>query len=405
SYQLQEIPLESLFNWINKETAISLSPSQLADLRLLILYKQPQTTEALFRLIKLLWLQDHRHEFKIREAFDKHCGKLLAELAQVKQLTLEEEPEKERAPDTTSASKDLDRDSRKDDLSPSNPVDDSSPYDLDEDNEEEAYVEEKDISDGPEAEKDVWLSLHDVHTDDQETGEGIPRYTESTSTLLDHPYIFREKFWPISTRKLEQRGRYFRSQKSKVEGRDINVLASLNKLIREGMLDTPLYQQVYKKESVPMYILSDYSAEMIPYLSYTRYITESLVKAIQPDAIRQYFFINHIDLNGTIQELGKNRDISYTKEWLHHISSQSIVLIFSDAGTTFNDSSRMEDIVTPTIHFLQELKKRTKRTIWFNPTPRNRWYTSAAFYISMFIDTIGPESENLLQTSELLKKW
>ena len=246
--------------------------------------------------------------------------------------------------------------------------------------------------------RSIWLQFgEDVKDREIQVGHSSKVATE----FLDHSYVFTPKYWPIPSRRLQQMWRYLRNERKKIVGEEINISATVEKIAAEKHIDQPIYERAYSPEAQDVQLLFDFGGSMTPYAELSEYLKNSLIYALKPKKLESFYFRNQPNKN-LFMDKGLFESLTIN-DWLRSLHRFSLIVIVSDAGAARDEMKR--ERVDKTRKFLKNVKVQTDRILWLNPLPRNDGMETSAFFISLFVEMLAVENDDLHKLSSILKKW
>lgn len=212
-------------------------------------------------------------------------------------------------------------------------------------------------------------------------------------SIRDTPFVFSDdKHLPLPSRKALQLWRKINTYSHRVEGREINVKASVQKVVKEGLLYEPV-RQYEKKGKIDFYLFIEHDGPMIAFQSWWQQLEKSLLASNKNSQLHAYYFNNYpLPIRGEQHKdfhlfLNRGHTQSHRfSEIQQELNKESIVLFFSDAGAL--DGSVNNNRIQETWAFIQRLQKFTRHLLWINPIPKNRWQNSSAAILSMLVPMV-----------------
>jgi uncharacterized protein with von Willebrand factor type A (vWA) domain len=359
------------------------------------------TKKALFNLCSCLWLTRQKHQIMFKDAFDKAYLELRQYLPEMEQIipAVEQNIIKGKPKEAGGNNAENLFSSDVTDLSQVKKPLAENPIDINEENDEE-------ISPSAIPQKSVFLNFKEV--EGLETAS-IKQDATQRKSVLETAFIFSDdKHLPLSTRKLSQLWKKLQNGNKKVEGNRIFVKKTVNKLVREHILERPVcHLERIGKQRFVIFIEND--REMVAFQDWANQLVQTLRDTHKNITVTTCYFSNFpIPL----------REETFHDFWVYdtplQLSSQRLsqllkqedkttkYLIFSDAGALNHhlDEERIEH----TWQFLAQLKQQGRKILWLNPMPKSSWAGNSAAYISSKTNMVTYTSEGLERGIKLLRE-
>ncbi len=211
-------------------------------------------------------------------------------------------------------------------------------------------------------------------------------------------FIYSGNFYSLKTNKILNIIKSLKHDEYDKVSSEINIEASIDKYIEQGLLVEPVYFSS-KSSNSELIILVDHSRSMVAFIDLIEYITRVMTKSDFLNIQKFYFY-----------EIPKQLlflNISHTKAEETEIVLQKLMnkntslLIFSDADSAYGmvDSDKIYEYQ----QFIERIKRKTKQIAWINPMPRKRWINTNATYIKRSIPMFTCTEQGLNSAIKVLK--
>ena len=228
---------------------------------------------------------------------------------------------------------------------------------------------------------------------DFSAGEGssdLDSDNQQESSIRDTPYVFSDdKHLPLPSRKALQLWRKINTYSQRVEGKQIDVKATVGRFAKEGMLHEPV-SEMEKKGKVNYLLFVEHDGPMIAFQSWWQQLEKNLMESNKNSQVKMYYFNNYpLPVRGEDYpdfHLFLNRSHTSSDRLsaiYQEINKETIVLFFSDAGAL--DGGANNNRVPETLKFIQAIQKNTRHLLWLNPIPKKDWSNSCAAILSMLV--------------------
>ncbi len=188
-------------------------------------------------------------------------------------------------------------------------------------------------------------------------------------------------YFPVNRRQMKQSWRYLRCLVREGPAVELDLIATVNKIGRQGILLNPVLVP-RRINRTQLLLLVDQDGSMIPFHVISRRLVETALQGGRLGRVGVYYFHNcptehfyHDSARLSAEQ------IDTVLAQLHQ--SQAVALIFSDAGAVrggFNpERHRLTKI------FLERLGKQVRCIAWLNPMPKLRWVNTTAQEIAHLV--------------------
>lgn len=227
----------------------------------------------------------------------------------------------------------------------------------------------------PESSPEVALEMDDV------VQLAKTKTREQFDSDADSSFLLFSDYLPLTKRQMKQTWRYLRRPIREGPLVELNVTATLEKIIQDGFfLDPVLVAQ--RMNRVELVLLLDVDGSMVAFHSLGDRIKETAMRGGRLGASRVYYFHN-CPVDYVYGGPGYSPAVR-VEEMLSGLSpNRACLLIFSDAGAARGGYS--EDRLELTERFLRQCQQRLRYLVWVNPVPMERWGMTTAGEIAKLI--------------------
>ena len=224
----------------------------------------------------------------------------------------------------------------------------------------------------------------------QET-EGVTLALDRGGIGLDQGYgdspepAVRRRFWcsqeylPLNERDLEYFWRFLQVFIPGGPSNEIDLTATVRQIARQGHFVYPSY----KPKRLNLYelvLFVDHEGSMASFETLTDRFVHSAQSAGVFHRVRPYYFYNYPKRWLYTDRL--HTDAAPVKAVINSLSAhKTIALILSDAGAVRNSANynRKQD----TTALIDDIRRKTRSLVWFNPMPADRWAGNTAAEIAL----------------------
>jgi len=188
------------------------------------------------------------------------------------------------------------------------------------------------------------------------------------------------EYFPVTRRQMKQSWRHLRRPVREGPPEELDVIATIEKIGREGILLEPVMVP-RRSNRAELALLIDQDGSMVPFHGLSRQLAETARRGGRLGGAGVYYFHDYPD--GYLYRDPARLEAQPIPEALASIAERAVVLIVSDAGAARGnlDSERVERTRT----FIQQLKQSVRRYAWLNPMPNTRWPGTTAGKIARFV--------------------
>ena len=214
----------------------------------------------------------------------------------------------------------------------------------------------------------VVQSIRRSTRDDLELELGRPRFSLLT------------EYFPVTRRQMKQSWRHLRRPVREGPPEELDVMATVEKLAREGMLLEPVLVP-RRANRAELVLLIDQDGSMVPFHALSRQLVGTARRGGRLGQAGVYYFHDYPD-DYLYRDPARTEARSMV-DVLLSIGEQAGVLVISDAGAARGHYD--EERVARTRLFLQQLKEYVRRYAWLNPLPNHRWSGTTAGEIARWV--------------------
>lgn len=214
---------------------------------------------------------------------------------------------------------------------------------------------------------------------------------------ISRKFLFNDYYFEVSPRQMQQICRFLPlTQKSAFE-EDIDVEQTIQQTVENGNLLKPAFRkrsQIHNK----VHLLIDHEGSMHAFEPLAEAFAQALQQAFaqQANSVEKYYFYNVPQKH--LFENTSHTAYTRTAPWIVQLKSErDAVIIISDAGAARNSNS--EARFKTTLRFLWQLKKHTKKIVWLNPLPQERWKNNMAERLQELVTMFYLDNVTDLQTA------
>jgi hypothetical protein len=180
----------------------------------------------------------------------------------------------------------------------------------------------------------------------------------------------------------------------------LDIEATINQTTKQGFWLAPVYRR-RQRNAAHLILLVDHGKSMVPFHRFTHDLVETarFESGLDEDLVGVYYFTN-VPVDYLHHDL-RMLERASVKELLSSWSSDTSILIISDAGATRGRRSR--ERIRATALFLHRLRQRTSLLAWLNPMPRRRWAGSSAEIIAHMVPSFQMDPDGLSAAIDVLR--
>lgn len=253
----------------------------------------------------------------------------------------------------------------------------------------EPHQSSSDDSDGSvsatdKSDKSEILSATDLtHTTDIDEPVRIAqaiRRNEYEDIKITSRYNLLTDYFPVTRRQMKQSWRNLRRMIREGRPEELDVTATIEKIVREGILLEPVLVPRRSNRS-ELLLLIDRDGSMVPFHSLSRQLTDVVLRGGRLKKADIYYF--HDYPNTYLYRDSARVEARLITEIFETAGERVSVLIFSDAGAARGKFD--ENRVKRTQEFILQLKEFVRCFAWLNPMPNQRWAETTAGEIARFV--------------------
>lgn len=176
------------------------------------------------------------------------------------------------------------------------------------------------------------------------------------------------EYFPVTRRQMKQSWRHLRRPVREGPPEELDVIATIEKIGREGILLEPVMVP-RRSNRAELALLIDQDGSMVPFHALSRQLAETARRGGRLGQAGVCYFHDYPD--SYLYRDPARLEAQPIPEALAAIGERAAVLIVSDAGAARGnfDPERLER----TRAFVQQLKQFVRRYAWLNPMPNDRW--------------------------------
>ncbi|AMW27647.1 hypothetical protein [Arthrospira platensis] len=215
----------------------------------------------------------------------------------------------------------------------------------------------------------------------QEVAVEIDDEVQLLKTITSEQFLLYSDYLPLTKRKMKQTWRYLRRPIREGPLVELDVTATIEKIIRDGFFLEPVLVP-QRRNRVELVLLLDVDGSMVAFHPLGDRLKETATRGGKLGASRVYYFHN-CPVDYVYGKPGYSEAVR-VEEMLRGLSpNRACLLIFSDAGAARGGYS--EDRLQLTERFLGQCQQHLRYLVWVNPVPRERWAMSTAGEIGKLI--------------------
>lgn len=218
-------------------------------------------------------------------------------------------------------------------------------------------------------------------------------------------FKFDKQALPINMREIELTWRHLKaSSNTPIQTELIDVRETVNEISKNGFVINPKYQlKNQKKKNLITFI--DHRGSMIAY----NYLNNAFLETISLQTGIKNSVFYYTDTPKYYRNNKAKSEMYVYKNQAHsdHLSIKSIfhnyidipILIISDAGAATNNISNNRLLLSE--KFIKLLYRFSRRIVWLNPLPQDRWINTSADIICELVDMFEANEEGLRNAMEI----
>jgi uncharacterized protein with von Willebrand factor type A (vWA) domain len=225
------------------------------------------------------------------------------------------------------------------------------------------------------------------------TGISFPRPLPGSAV----PFASWRELHTVTRRQMKQRWRYLRHMVRCGPSVELDVPATLRRLADEGMLRDAVLKPRRTNRASAIFLI-DSGGSMVPFHGLSQQFLEAVRSGGGLASCKIYYF--HDSPEAPAQEPGGKAPISIDT-LLPQLTRDTAVLILGDSGA----ARRSTDItrVVRSLVFADRVRTRTRRVVWINPLPRERWPGTSAELVAAGVPMFELSHAGLEQAIDVLR--
>lgn len=229
------------------------------------------------------------------------------------------------------------------------------------------------------------------------------------------PRLLLTEYLPVTERQMKQSWRFLRRMVREGPPVEINVPATINKLVRDGFLLTPVLQP-RRINKAALLLLLDQNGSMVPFKAFATRLANTAKETGHLAKLAVYHFHNCPPVQPT---LTPTLPADFYREHLLFKKPQCVqpvltsqvlaefeparpgVVIFSDGGAARGGWS--QERIESTATFIFQLRALgVEYMAWINPMPASRWQKSSAAEIAKFVPMLSLDAAQMSEAVQVL---
>lgn len=235
---------------------------------------------------------------------------------------------------------------------------------------------------------------------------------------MDIPYdsrLLRTEYLPVTERQMKQSWRFLRRMVREGPAVEIDVPATVDKLVRDGFLLTPVLRP-RRINKAALLLLLDQKGSMVPFKAFANRLAITAQETGHLAQLAVYHFHNcpPVPPNAAQALPGDFYQEHLVFQKPQCVAPQPVsealrefgptlpgVVIFSDAGAARGGWS--QERIESTATFIFQLRALgLERIAWVNPMPASRWENSSAAEIASFVPMLSLDAEQMNEAVNVL---
>lgn len=210
--------------------------------------------------------------------------------------------------------------------------------------------------------------------------QAVRRSTRDDLEIGRPRFSLLTEYFPVTRRQMKQSWRHLRRPVREGPPEELDVIATIEKIGREGILLEPVMVP-RRSNRAELVLLIDQDGSMVPFHALSRQLAETARRGGRLGQAGVYYFHDYPE--GYLYRDPARLEAQPIPDALAAIGERATVLIVSDAGAARGnfDPERLEQ----TRAFVQQLKQSVRRYAWLNPMPNNRWPGTTAGEIARLV--------------------
>ncbi|EDZ97156.1 VWA containing CoxE family protein [Limnospira maxima CS-328] len=218
-------------------------------------------------------------------------------------------------------------------------------------------------------------------------------------TITSEQFFLYSDYLPLTKREMKQTWRYLRLPIREGPLVELDVTATIEKIIRDGFFLEPVLVP-RRRNLVELVLLLDIDGSMVAFHPLGDRLKDTATRGGKLGASRVYYFHN-CPVDYVYGKPGYSEAVR-VEDMLSGLSANRVcMLIFSDAGAARGGYS--EDRLQLTERFLRQCQQHLRYLVWVNPVPRERWAMSTAGEIAKLIPMLECDRLGLQNAVKVLR--
>ncbi|MDT9190134.1 MAG: CoxE [Limnospira sp. PMC 894.15] len=218
-------------------------------------------------------------------------------------------------------------------------------------------------------------------------------------TITSEQFFLYSDYLPLTKREMKQTWRYLRLPIREGPLVELDVTATIEKIIRDGFFLEPVLVP-RRRNLVELVLLLDIDGSMVAFHPLGDRLKDTATRGGKLGASRVYYFHN-CPVDYVYGKPGYSEAVR-VEDMLSGLSAnRACMLIFSDAGAARGGYS--EDRLQLTERFLRQCQQHLRYLVWVNPVPRERWARSTAGEIAKLIPMLECDRLGLQNAVKVLR--
>lgn len=243
-------------------------------------------------------------------------------------------------------------------------------------------------------------TLYLEFSEDTSGREGAGESSSDSGSLLEHSFIFTDRFLPVRERRLQQIWRHVRFKADKIPGTELDLTATVMRIAREGGFVELAYAPRLEYRQA-FHFLIDHGGSMVAFEDMAIQLVETFRESLPEAHVSSRYFHNHPG-EYLFDDPYHTRAITVDAYLAQLRREPAALFIISDAGAMRGHMH--VDRVRATWEFINKLQPHIVQLLWLNPAPRERWVGSSAAYTSVFANMVEISQVGLQGLSGQLKQ-
>ena len=216
--------------------------------------------------------------------------------------------------------------------------------------------------------------------------------------LPEQQFIFSDKYFPFSERKLKQCWRYLKDKQVSKPSDQIDISATIQTSAAQKGNPTLVYQQEKYFDNHFIFLI-DRGPTMVAFEKFSQFVVDTFYESVRPSHFQKIYF-RDLSSQRFYQDFYLSHPLP-TNALLKEINRGSYLFIFSDGQV---GRGEMDHEFTLSVNsLLEQIKQRSSHVLWLNPFPKERWMGTAALYISLVCPMMALTEKGINKLPDLLK--